>query len=326
MTPKFNHLSQDQRYQIEALLTAGHKQTYIADYLSVNKSTICREIKRNSTQTAKLPNKYKASQAQHFAQKRAYKPDKPKSSNKDIQRRLIWLLKHDWSPEQIALVCAHRGLQMLSTEGIYLWIYEQKRIPVDFTDYLRRHHRKRRKRRLKNQPRSIIKNKVSIHDRPPEVAEQQRFGDVETDLVKCQNGYLLTITERKSLYNLIVKLPNKEALTIQMAMIEALNPIKNSIKTITSDNGTEFAYHQTISESLGVPWYFADPYCSQQRGCNENQNGLIRQYFKRDKDLNTVSIDRINQVQEKLNNRPRKKNNFVSPNELLFLHGVAFAA
>ena len=143
---------------------------------------------------------------------------------------------------------------------------------------------------------------------------------------KCQNGYLLTITERKSLFNFIVKLPNKEALTIQIAIIAALLPIQKSIKTITSDNGTEFAYHQAISEALRVPWFFADPYCSQQRGCNENQNGLIRQYFKRDTDLNAISQDRIDKVQEKLNNRPRKKNNFTSPIKLLNLHNVAFAA
>lgn len=326
MTSKFIHLSQDQRYQIEALNTAGHSQTYIAAFLSVHKSTISREIRRNSTQMGKQLYKYKAAQAQHFAVKRAFKPDKWKSSNKDVERRLIWLLKHDWSPEQVALVCAHRGLQMLSTEGIYLWIYAQKRSPVDYTCYLRRHHRKRRKRKLINQPRSIIKNRVSIHDRPSEVAQQLRFGDVETDLVKCQNGYLLTVTERKSLFNLIVKLPNKEALTIQIAMIAALLPIKKSIKSITSGNGTEFACHQVISEALQVTWFFADPYCSQQRGCNENQNGLIRQYFKRDTDLNTISQDTIEYVQKKLNNRPRKKNNFVSPAKLLNLHNVAFAA
>jgi len=326
MTPKFIHLSQDQRYQIEALNTAGHTQAYIAVFLSVHKSTISRELGRNSTQTTKLGDKYKAAQAQDFAEKRAYKPDKWKSTDKGVERRLIWLLKHDWSPEQVALVCANRGLQMLSTEGIYLWIYEQKRSPVDYTSYLRCHHRKRRKRKLKNQPRSVIKNRVSIHNRPPEVDEQQRFGDMETDLVKCQNGYLLTITERKSLFNFIVKLPNKEALTIQIAIIATLLPIQKRIKTITSDNGTEFAYHQAISEALRVPWFFADPYCSQQRGCNENQNGLIRQYFKRDTDLNTISQNRIDQVQTRLNNRPRKKNKFISPTKLLNLHSVAFAA
>ena len=301
-------------------------QRYIADFLLVHKSTISRELSRNSTQTAKQADKYKATQANHFAQKRAFKPEKLKSANKDVERRISWLLRCDWSPEQIASSCALKGITMLSTEGIYLWLYSQARSPIDYTSYLRRHHRKRRKRKLKNQPRAIIKNRVSIHDRPPEVIEQLRFGDMETDLVKCQNGYLLTITERKSLFNLIVKLPNKEALTIQIAIIAALLPIKKSVKTITSDNGTEFAYHQIISEALGIPWFFADPYCSQQRGCNENQNGLIRQYFKRNTDLNAISKEQIDIVQNKLNNRPRKKNNYNSPAKFLNLHKVAFAA
>jgi len=326
MTSKFFHLSQAQRYQIEALIIAGHTKTFIAGMLGVNKSTITRELQRNSIQSAKPPDKYKAATAQHFAIKRAFKPLRSKSGDKDIERRMSWLLRHDWSPEQISVSCTQRGIPMLSREGIYLWIYNQPRSPIDYTGYLRRHHRKRRKRKLTNQPRTIIKNRISIHDRPTEVAEQQRFGDMETDLVKCQNGYLLTITERKSLFNFIVKLPNKEAVTIQNAMIATLLPIKEGIQTITSDNGTEFACHKAISEILMIPWYFADPYCSQQRGCNENQNGLIRQYFKRKTDLNTISQDQIEHVQNKLNNRPRKKNLFLSPAKLLRLHKVAFAA
>ena len=127
----------------------------------------------------------------------------------------------------------------------------------------------------------------------------------------------------KSLFNLICKIPNKEAATIQQAIIETLEPIKDSIHTITSDNGTEFANHEAITKELGIPWYFADPYKSQQRGANENQNGLIRQYLKRDTDLNLITNKQINKIQNKLNNRPRKKNNFVSPIKTLTLHQVA---
>jgi IS30 family transposase len=323
---KYNHLSQDQRYQIEALKQAGQNQTQIAKILGVHKSSISREIKRNSVHSARPPDKYKALQAQHFADKRTYKMYAFKSSDKAIERRIVWLLRAGWSPEQIACCCAARGISMLSTEGVYQWIYQQKRLTVDYTNYLRRHHRKRRKRKLDNQPRTIIKDKVSIHDRPKEVDEQIRFGDMETDLVKCQNGYLITITERKSLFNYIVKIPNKEAMTIQKAIIETLTPVKAFIHTITSDNGTEFANHQSISKALQVPWFFADPYCSQQRGCNENQNGLIRQYFKRDTDLKACSDEQINSIQKKLNHRPRKKNNFLSPSKLLNSYRVALAA
>lgn len=326
MTPKFSHLSQEQRYQIEALKNAGHCQTYIAESLGVHKSTISREIKRNSVQSAKPPDKYKANQAHHFAARRAYKTPFVKSVDSAITRRIRWLLRAGWSPEQMANTCSMRSIPMLSAEGIYLWIYRQPRTKEDLTNYLRRHHRKRRKRRLSKQPRTIIKNRTSIHERPIEVEQQVRFGDFETDLMKCQNGYLLTITERKSLFNFIVKLPNKEAKTIELHIIETLRAFKNQIKSITSDNGTEFANHQIISSEIGIPWFFADPYKSQQRGCNENQNGLIRQYLKRNTDLQNISNHQIKTIQNKLNARPRKKNQFQSPIKLLRLHNVAFAA
>ena len=326
MTKKYQHLSREQRYQLEVLKNNGFSQSDIALNLGVNKGTVSREIKRNSVQSAKPPDKYKAKQAHLFSVKRTFKPPCKKSGCPNVQRRIIWLLKCDWSPEQIADTCANRGIDMLSIEGVYLWVYAQPRGVLDLTNYLRRHHRVKRKRKLTNQPRVIIKDKVTIHERPPEVDKQERFGDLETDLVKCKNGYLLTITERKSLFNIIVKLPNKEAITIQTAMILKLQPFMSSIKTITSDNGTEFAFHKAISETLGIKWYFADTYSPQQRGCNENQNGLIRQYFKRDTDLNLLTQDDIDKVHKRLNDRPRKKNNFVSPKKLLNLHLVALAA
>ena len=139
-------------------------------------------------------------------------------------------------------------------------------------------------------------------------------------------GYLLTITERKSLFNFIVKLPNKEAATIQNAIIRTLEPWKGRIHSITSDNGTEFACHKAVGAALGLPWYFADPYRSQQRGCNENQNGLVRQYFTRKTDLDKITDTQIMNVQNRLNNRPRNKNKFISPIKMLHLHHVAFAA
>lgn len=205
-------------------------------------------------------------------------------------------------------------LPMLSAEAIYLWLYKQKSKGIkDFTPYLRRHHRKRRKRKLNNQPRTIIKDKISIHQRPAVVTKQKRCGDLETDLVKCTNGYLLTITDRKTLFNFITKLPDKKAATVKEALINTLLPFKDKLFTITSDNGTEFAYHKQIAEHLKINWYFADTYCSQQRGCNENQNGLIRQYFNRKTDLQKHNCQYIQKIQNKLNYRPRKKLNYKAP-------------
>ncbi len=329
MTPKtYHHLSPEQRYQLEALHKKGHSCSDIAEAIAVHKSTVSRELKRNSTHSAHPPDQYKANNAQRFAHHRAYKPPKLKSTHPDIIRRISFLIKAGWSPQQIADTCRRRHIPMLSTEAIYLWIYDQKfRNPIDYTTLLRRHHRKRRKRSLSKQPRTIIKDKVSIHQRPQEVASQQRSGDMETDLVQCKGGYLLTITDRKTLFNLIAKLPNKEAATVAAALIIALTPYKGKILTITSDNGTEFARHKEVANALGLDWYFADPYSSQQRGCNENQNGLIRQYFTRTTDLNQCTNNYILNIQNKLNYRPRKKLNYQLPFKL-FLQpaSVALAA
>ena len=317
---KYTHLSQEQRYQIEALLKTGISKRQIAKIVGVHFSTIYRELKRNSIQKIASPDKYKAKVAHDFSRKRTYKPWEQKSKNKDIRRRMFWLLSRNWSPEQISETCKRRGLEMLSTEGIYLWIYQERKLGNDLTKHLRRHHRKRRKRRLDKQPRIIIKNKVSIHDRPKIIDEQGRIGDFETDLMQCKNGYLVTITERKTLFNIIEKIPNKEAASVQKAIVKALEPYKGQVHSITSDNGTEFAYHQIIAEKIETEWYFADPYKSQQRGCNENQNGLFRQYFKRDTNLDLLTDKEIKNIQLKLNARPRKKINFLSPIKYLSLN------
>ena len=319
MTKKYSHLNQEQRYQMEALIKAQTRKMDIASIIGVSKSTVYRELNRNSVSTAKL-SVYKAPNAHLFAQKRAYTPLPLMSEDKGITRRIRWLIERQWSPEQIARTCKKRSIKMLSVESIYLWIYKKKKQGADLTTHLRRHHRKRRKRRLLKQPRTIIANKISIHDRPAIVGLQERIGDFETDLVKCQNGYLVTITERKTLFNFIEKIPNKEAISVHNAIIKALSPYKEMVKTITSDNGTEFAQHQQISQSLQCDWYFADPYKSQQRGANENQNGLIRQYFKNETDLNTINEKEIENIENKLNARPRKKHNFDTPKKIISNH------
>jgi len=309
---KYSHLSKEQRYQIEALLTSGVSKVVIAHQLGIHRSSVYREISRNAKQQQRGDN-YSARFAHHLTLKRKQLRSRYQKRDQTIERRIIWLLKHRWSPEQIVVVCKQRNIPMLSTEAIYLWIYEQKQKEADYAPLLRRHHRKRRKRTLDKQPRNIIKNKVSIDQRPDVVDLQQRVGDMEADLVKCTNGYLLTITDRKSLFNIIRKIPDKTSASVHNAMIQALQPLKPNIKTITTDNGTEFVLHQQIATTLNIDWFFAHPYSSWQRGCNENQNGLIRQYASRKTDLGQVSDHTIGQWQKQLNYRPRKKLNFQKP-------------
>lgn len=317
MTSKtYRHLTQGQRYQIEALLKAGNNRTQVAGIVGVHKTTVGREIKRNSTHCAKGPDRYKAASAHNFALKRAYAPGRPKSDCPAIARRIAFLARCGWSPQQISGVCRNRAVPMLSTEAIYQWVYMQKQKGTGHKDLvllLRRSHRRRRKRRLMRQPRVIIKGKVSITQRPEVVARQERAGDLEIDLVKCTNGYLLTITDRKTLMNFIEAIPDKRADTVAHALISRLTPLKERIFTITSDNGTEFARHRQVAESLGADYYFADPYSPQQRGCNENQNGLVRQYLKRSTDLNELPKGYVQSVEDRLNNRPRKKLSYLTP-------------
>jgi IS30 family transposase len=320
----YKHLKPEQRYQLEALLSAGHTQRFIATQLNVHPSTISRELKRNGSNAARSPGLYKAANAQVYAGHRAYTPPFLKTHDGAIGRRITWLLKRGWSPQQISAACLARGVPMLSTEAIYLWIYQKKQQGTDYTHWLRRHHRKRRKRRLDKQPRVIIKNKVSIHDRP-QVACGTRTGDLETDLIKCKGGYVLTITDRATLYNVIAKVPNKEAATVKDALTQTLRPFIN-LHTITSDNGTEFTLHQQVASALNVQWFFADPYTPQQRGCNENQNGLLRQYLTRKTNLDDLSEQDLMDIQNKLNHRPRKKLNYQSPVKLFLPHHIALVA
>ena len=213
---------------------------------------------------------------------------------------------------------------MLSTEAIYLWIYQNRMQDngLDLTSFLRRRYRKRRKRALIKQPRTIIKEKTSIHQRPPQAEHQT--GHFEIDTAKCKNGYLLVLTERRSLFNVIIKMSNKSA----QSVLDALQSIKgrHSILSITSDNGTEFAYHKEASELLQVPWYFADPNSPHQRGRNENQIGIIRQYLTRKTDLKELSNQQIKLVEQRINHRPRKKHNFISPIKFLLTHPVALVS
>ena len=312
MKKQYKHLTEFQRYEIQALRAQNMSQAKIADHLGVNKSTVSRELGRNSKNTARGTT-YDAEFAQRIADKRRELKPRRGGMTYEIERRIRWLLKRGWSPEQINGTCKKRNIPMLSHEAIYLWIYERKRKGEDLTVHLRRKRKKRRNRALTKGRRVIIKDKTPIEQRPAAVAEQSRIGDFEVDLVKCKNGYFLTRTERKTLFNLIEKIPNKTATETRKALIKALKPYGHILKTITSDNGTEFAEHKAAAKALNVDWYFANPYRSCERGCNENQNGLIRQFAGRKLDLNEISDETVKIWQKTLNYRPRKKLNFDKP-------------
>lgn len=162
-----------------------------------------------------------------------------------------------------------------------------------------------------------MKNQVSIDERPIIVDEKCRFGDLEIDTVigKNHKGALLTINDRCTGQVWIRKLKGKEAGSLAEETIKVLMPFKEIIHTITADNGKEFACHELIARELNIDMYFAHPYHSWERGANENTNGLIRQFFPKGSDFETLSVERIQIVQDRLNDRPRKRLGFLSPNE-----------
>ena len=192
-----------------------------------------------------------------------------------------------------------------------------RRTPL-FTAYLK-------KRYGKTDKRGVIPNRQSIEQRPAIVETRSRIGDWEADTIigKNHRQAIVSIVERKTGFTLIRKVERKTAEAVSDAMIRLLKPHRANVHTITSDNGREFASHEAISKKLKADFYFAHPYSSWERGSNENTNGLIRQYFPKNRDFTTITQQEIDTTMEQLNNRPRKRLGFLTPNQVFFKSGVA---
>ena len=209
---------------------------------------------------------------------------------------------------------------MISHETVYKHLLVDKANGGTLYKHLRRSNRKRKKRYGSRNLRGQITGRVSIDLRPAIVDNKERIGDWEIDTVigKNHKGALLTIVERKSKYTLMQKLSYKRSRLVADAAIDLLAPYQDKVFTITSDNGKEFADHQRISKQLTAKIYFAHPYHSWERGLNENTNGLIRQYFPKNTDFKTITVESVQNVMDQLNNRPRKTLDYATPNEVFF--------
>ncbi len=231
-------------------------------------------------------------------------------------------LQKYWSPEQISgklkILYENDETMMITAEGIYLNIYNGV-IGKNYIEYLRQNRKKRHKRSLKNKKRITIKDKKNIKSRPEIVNMKNRLGDWEGDTIvgKQNQGYIATFVDRKSSYLAASLMLDKTAFSLNHAASEAFGYIQNKdIKTITVDNGTEFAEFKNIEQLFETNVYFADPYCSWQRGLNENTNGLLRQFFQKKTNLKEVSQEELEKVIYLLNHRPRKKLNYLTPYEV----------
>jgi IS30 family transposase len=319
----YKQLTYAQRCQIEVLKKSGISQQAIAALIGVNQSSVSRELSRNTGLRG-----YRHNQAQRKAVERRQETVKPHKMTAQLIDEIDDKLLLKWSPEQISGWLLVNQNICISHETIYRHVWANKVAGGDLYKHLRRRARKYKARGSSGKTRSgQIKNRVSIDDRPLSVDEKSVVGDWEIDTVigKGHRGALVTIVERVTLFTVSMRVKSKRAKEVTAATLALLTPFKDLVRTITSDNGKEFAYHEDIAAGLECDFYFAHPYHSWERGLNENTNGLLRQYFPKSTDFKMVTAKAVKQSVDELNNRPRKTLGFKTPAILIHIEMAALA-
>lgn len=326
MSKNYKQLSLVQRYQIEAFIKAGMKQKNIAEYLGVSPSTISRELKRNTAQRGRTAKTYLATNAQRrTALRHQLKPKFVKFNESMKDQAVKWLTVEKWSPELISFKGNQTGKCPVSIEWLYQWIWQSKHgNKLADKPYKRiylhlKHGRRRRKRGNRKDSRGVIPNRVPIEKRPKIVEKRIRPGDMEVDFMMGKNhkGALLVMTDRATLHTSLHKLSNRRSETVSKAIIKNLKQVEYPMHTVTFDNDLGFANHREVAEALNVDTYFTRPYTSQDKGTVENRIGQLRRFFPKKTDLSTVTNKQVKQVEKLLNNRPVRKFNYLTPNQVL---------
>jgi len=312
MKKTYKHLTSIQRHQIKVLHKAGHSLSFIGDQLGIHKSTVSRELKRNARQWGS----YDPVVAQQIANDRKERFACNRKFTLGMEKLIHEKLEsQQWSPEQIKGYCNKHNIPMVSHQRIYQFIYQDKENGGQLYKNLRTGKKTRRRKYGRGKPNHMIKNRTSIDLRPMVVDNKERFGDWEIDTIVGKNnkGAILTVVERKSAFVLMVKLNGRKAEDLAKSTVRLLAPYKDIVHTITSDNGSEFARHQFIAKKLNAQFFFAHPYSSWERGLNEYTNKLIRQYIPKKSSFDNINQQFINDINLKLNMRPRKKLKYDAP-------------
>lgn len=316
-------LSYCERQAIEMRLRGKWKIRRVASRLGRSPSIISREVKRNRH----LSGKYLADYAQILADKRSHKTNKRKM-DKDSQLSVYVRKKLEeyWSPQQIAGRLKEYPPdsirdRRISHESIYQYIYNSP-AGAYLYNYLRyKNSPRRQKQHSRKVQKPFIPERISIYERPAIIDKRERFGDWESDTMvfRKQKPAVSVQHERKSMLirlNKLIDRSGEQTLEALRAAIESL-PLKELTKSMTFDNGGENARHINIRDEYGIETYFCEPYKSWQKGGVENSNGLLRQYLPRTTNLDNIDDRIIYEIQEKLNNRPRKKLGYSTPNEVI---------
>ena len=322
------HLSYEQRYTIEVFLNTNKSKIEIAKLLKIDKSVVYRELKRNCDGRSGV---YKSKLAQLKYEERLYSKPKRIKATSTLKNQIFSFIEQEYSPEQVCGFMKKNNQETLSHETIYKLIWRNKRENGNLFKHLRRKGRRYRKRGSSKDSRGKIIGRIGIEKRPKEAETRKVFGHFEVDTIigKDHKGAIITLNERASGMLWMKKIESKDAELVKDKLVEMLEEIKPYLKSITGDNGKEFAGHQYIADEY-CDFFFANPYSPWERGSNENLNGLIRQYIPKKSDFNDYTDQQIKEIETKINSRPRKRYGYENPifvmEKLLFNSEVAFVA
>ena len=322
MEKLYHHLTAEERIELYRLHKAGQSIRSIAKQLGRSPSTLSRELKRNSTPTKVWPGGYEPQRAQQLTERRRHWDNRYKlTKNTNLQTQVHTLLHYGWSPEQIAGTLKHKyGHCVISHEAIYRFIYHRSAQK----DYWHRLLPRRKSRRGQlglrgGSPVLHIKDRVSIHERAIDVQDRQVPGHWEADLMLFSRyGQALLFThERSSRLLLAYRQPNKAAAPVARQLIRQFQHLPHALsRSITFDNGTEFALHYQLNEQLGMNTYFCDPHAPWQKGGIENAIGRMRRYLPRKTDLGALKPSDLNRLIATYNHTPRKCLDYRTPAEV----------
>jgi IS30 family transposase len=298
---------------------AGYTQAQIARLLQRHPSTISRELRRNAT---RHDGNYRAQKAHSYATARRRRSRRGAQFSAEQMARVTALIRRKWSAEQVSGILARTGEMRISHETIYRRIRWDKQAGGTLWRHTRIMSNQRRKRYRAPDSRGVLPGKRHISERPAEVELRQRVGHWEGDTVMGSDARhcVLTLVERKTGFAIIKKLKARNKDEVTQAALRAIRSHCRKFKTITLDNGTEFHDYAKLEEQFPVKVYFATPYHSWERGCNENFNGLLRQYLPKGSCMRHVTQAQCDHIADDLNNRPRKRLKFKTPADLYHRH------
>jgi IS30 family transposase len=310
----YRQLSPEERYMLAALRRQGFNQSEVARALGRHRSTVCRELGRNST---RADGRYRASTAQERTNGRRSRSRRNRRFTAHDFALVEGLLRRQWSPEQVAGHLRRTGQLAISHESIYRHVWRDKRRGGTLYTHLRGARKRRRKRYGAYDSRGRLTGKRMISERPAEVEARSDIGHWEADTVMGAGASdcVVTLVERKTGLVLIGKLSDRTAGSLSWRVTRLIGRHAGRFQTVTADNGTEFHDYRRVEERTGATFYFARPYHSWERGSNENANGLLRQYLPKGASMAGLTQQQCTAIARKLNTRPRKRLGFRTPLE-----------